>query len=86
MNENERQEYYAHLDALATQNDTIENYKSEGRKEGLAEGEAIGIEKGRTEGERQKALEIAKNMKSLGLPTETIIQVTGLSKEEIDNM
>ena len=94
MSDKERQEYYAHLDALATQNDTIENYKSEGRKEGLIEGEAIGIKKGRTEGEaigiekgeRQKALEIAKNMKSIGLPTETIIQATGLSKAEIENI
>ena len=86
MSDKERQEYYAHLDALATQNDTIENYKNEGRAEGLiegrieglAEGEAIGLEKGR--------IEIARNMKAIGLPTETISQATNLSKEEIDNM
>ena len=74
MSANERQEYFDHLDALATQNDTIENYKKEG--------EAIGLKKG----ERQKTLEIAKNMKSIGLPTETIIQATGLSKSEIENI
>ena len=33
MSANERQEYFAHLDALATQNDTIENYKKEGERQ-----------------------------------------------------
>ena len=48
-------------------------------KKGLVEGEAKGMEKGKTE----KALEIAKELKSLGMPLEQIIKATKLSIEEI---
>ena len=40
----------------------------------------------RQEGEIKKQIEIAKNMLKSNLPTETIVQCTGLSKEEIENL
>ena len=43
-------------------------------------------EEGRTEGERQKTLEIAKSMKADGLPLEVIVKYTGLSKSEIESI
>jgi len=51
--------------------------------EGVAEGHAKGIAEGRAEGEKKKALEIARNLKSLGVPPANIAKATGLSKEEI---
>ena len=46
--------------------------KAEGRAEGLAEGE------------RRKQLEIARNLKQMGLATEAIAQATGLTAETIE--
>ena len=56
--------------------------KAEGRAEGLAEGRA----EGRAEGEIQKAKEIAKTLKSMGVPMDTIVQSTQLSAEEIEQL
>lgn len=60
----------------------IEKGKAEGRAEGIAEG----IEKGKAEGERQRSLEIARNMKSANIPVESIMQFTGLSGEDIEKL
>ena len=51
----------------------------QGRSEGLAEGEAIGLEKGAA----QKQREIAKNLKHAGIPLDVIAENTGLTAEEI---
>ena len=72
----------------------IEGYaegREEGRKEGREEGRAEGREEGReegraegrAEGEKEKALAIARNMKSASMPTDMIAQMTGLSADEI---
>ena len=50
------------------------------------ESEAIGFEKGRTEGAAQKQREIAKNLKDLGVGTTEIIKATGLSAEEVEEL
>ena len=50
------------------------------------EGEAIGFEKGRTEGAAQKQREIAKNLKQAGIPIEVIAENTGLSCEEVERL
>jgi predicted transposase/invertase (TIGR01784 family) len=42
-----------------------------------------GVEKGKQEGERQKSLEIAKNLLKEGLAIDVISKVTGLSEKEI---
>lgn len=44
-----------------------------------AKGEQIG----REEGEKQKALDIAKNLHDQGIPIEIICKVTGLTKKNI---
>lgn len=48
--------------------------------------ERKGIEKGKAEGERQRSLEIARNMKSANIPVESIMQFTGLSGEDIEKL
>nr|WP_285844166.1 Rpn family recombination-promoting nuclease/putative transposase [Brevibacillus borstelensis] len=48
------------------------------REEGLAEG--------RTEGERQKATEVAKNLLAMDMTVEVVAKATGLSLEEIEKL
>ena len=54
------------------------------------ESEAIGFEKGRSEGEAigaaQKQREIAKNMKTKNIPVADIAEMTGLSAEEVEEL
>ena len=56
------------------------------RNEGLSEGEAIGLKKGRSEGAVQKQREIAKNFKHAGIPIAVIAENTGLTAEEIEKL
>ena len=56
--------------------------RDEGREEGIKQR----IEKGREEGAYAKAIETARNCLNLKMPVETIAQVTGLKKEEIDKV
>lgn len=57
-----------------------------GLKKGLKNGLKEGLEKGREEGRIEEKRTLARNMKSFGLLTEVISQVTGLSTEEIDQL
>ena len=43
-------------------------------------------DEGRAKGELMKQLEIAKNLKSMGLPAENIAQATGLTMEDIKEL
>lgn len=71
------------------QNDVLGSAKLEGHAEGLTEGlqkglqEGLeqGLEKGRVEGQKV----IAHKMKLKGLSIQDIIDLTGLSKEDIEN-
>lgn len=64
--------------------------KIEGKIEGLAEGKkeglAEGLKKGHEEGFLEAKKAIARNMKSLSIPTAQIIQATGLSAQEIEEL
>ena len=53
-----------------------------GMQQGLAEGKAEGL----AEGEKLKQLEIARNMKTLGISADIIAQSTGLSLEEVEHL
>ncbi len=68
MNESDRKEYFAHIDAIMSQNDTIETYKAEGR----------------AEGERDTNIKNAKRLKQLGIDFEIISKATDLSVEDIE--
>jgi len=52
-------------------------------EEGLAEGKAAGMEEGKAEGEAEAQRVIARRMRDLGLPVETIASTTGLSLDDI---
>ena len=52
------------------------------RSWGYDDGKADGLE----EGAKAKEIEIAKNLLNIGTSKEDIIKVTGLSKEELENL
>lgn len=56
---------------------------AKGREEGLAEGREEGLAEGLKEGERNKQLQIARNLRQMGLREEDIVKATGLSWNEI---
>ncbi|HPI20122.1 MAG TPA: Rpn family recombination-promoting nuclease/putative transposase [Candidatus Kapabacteria bacterium] len=60
--------------------------KEEGIKIGKEEGIEMGKEIGKEEGKYEKAKEIALKAKQSNLTIEAIIALTGLDKEEIDNL
>ena len=76
MSDAERYAYDEHVNAVMIQNDVLGNARAEGLEQGRAEG--------RAEGEHNKAMDIAKNLKKIGIPVEQIINATGLTKDEID--
>ncbi len=80
MNKMERDAYYKHLDNIVILRDNIFTEREEGRLEGRAEGR----EEGRMEGRMEERKANAKKMKSLGIPADTISQITGLPVEDID--
>lgn len=59
---------------------------AEGRAEGMAEGMEKGMVNGKAEGEKEAKEKIAANLLSLGVSVETIVQASGLSEEEIENL
>ena len=78
MSDAERYAYDEHVNAVMIQNDVLGNARAEGLAEGRAEG--------RKEGEHAKAIDIAKNLKNIGLPIEQIISATGLTEEIINSL
>jgi predicted transposase/invertase (TIGR01784 family) len=58
----------------------------EGQARGLVEGQAKGLAEGREEGRSNASLDIARNLKSIGLSASQIASVTGLSPETIDGL
>ncbi len=76
----ERQKY------LHDEASMIEWATEKGLKKGLEEGLAKGLEEGLTKGERKKAVEIARNMLSLGIEIEVIAKASGLSKSEVQSL
>ena len=56
------------------------------RQKGFAEGRAEGFAESRAEGERRKQLEIARNLKQMGLAMEAIAQATGLAPDVVGQL
>ena len=56
--------------------------KAKGKNEGLAEGKAKGLAEGKAEGKA----EIAINLLKKNYPIDEIVEITGLSKEEIEKL
>jgi predicted transposase YdaD len=64
----------------------MEKGKAEGLAEGKAEGKAEGIAEGLAKGIKETQLSTARKMQKLGMTIEEISEITGLTKDEIDNL
>jgi predicted transposase/invertase (TIGR01784 family) len=69
--EKERREYQRELERRMVENDVMNTYFIDGKDEGVKEGE------------KNEKMKIARNMKGKDYPIEDIIDMTGLSAEEI---
>ena len=56
------------------------------KENGLAEGRKEGKEEGRKEGKREEQIKIAKKMKEKGMDIDSILEITGLTKEEFEKI
>ena len=59
---------------------------SAGVERGLAEGKSVGLAEGEVRGSRQKALETARILKQFGDSVQKIVQVTGLTVQEVETL
>ena len=86
FSEAEKEGYEDHLKWLRIQTNTIKKYEQQARAEGLAEGLAEGIAEGEARGEAKSRTEVAKNLIKLGVSTDIIINATGLTHEEVEEI
>ena len=61
----------------------LKNSLDTAEEKGVIKGIEIGRAEGRAEGEQSKAIDIAKNLKSMGFSIADIIKATGLSEDDI---
>ena len=71
-------QYEASLKAYRDNNNIMQTAEDKGVEKGIAIG--------RKEGEKNKALEIARNLKAAGMPAEQIASITGLTADEIEKL
>ena len=62
----------------------LRSFEMDARRAGFQQGMTQGIRQGEARGSHQKALETARILKQLGDSITKIVQVTGLSKEEVE--
>ena len=90
----EQREYEASKMAYRDIKNSIDTAKREGKEEGLAEGMerglAEGMEKGMAEGMEkgmnQRSLEIARKMLANGMDAATVMEITGLSESQLQQL
>ena len=73
-------------DTICVMDYAIEKGLKEGFDKGLKEGLKEGMEKGIAEGEKKGRYDIARNLLAMGLPIDSIMQATGLSRDEITSL
>ena len=86
MSANERLEYELSLaterDLLAALDAKFEDGEMKGREEGIKEG----MKEGMKEGKKEERTKIASKMKLIGIPIPEIIESTGLTAKEIEQL
>ena len=63
--------------------DSYQKGKEKGKEEGIAEGMEKGIKQGMEKGMSQRSLEIARKMLAKGMDEASVMDMTGLTAEEI---
>ena len=80
----EQREYEASKMAYRDIKNSIDTAKREGKEEGLAEGMEKGLAEGMERGMTQRSLEIARKMLANGMDAATVMEITGLSAEQLE--
>ena len=80
----ELHEYEDSLKTYCDLKNSIDTAILQGHEKGLEEGLEQGRAEGRAEGQKDKALEIARNLKKAGMSIKEISQMTGLSETDIE--
>ena len=73
-------------DIYATRKFDEKRGREKGLAEGLAKGRTEGRVEGRAEGELSKGLEVARNMLAIGMPWSQIVQLTGLTEDQLKQL
>jgi len=82
----EMYDYEESLKRFRDINNVIDTAKNEAFAGGKAEGIEEGRVEGRAEGIEEGILKVARKMKSKGIPQSSIIEMTGLTAEEIERL
>ena len=82
MSAAERNEYIHYQKQSVHSQDVLHAATAKGKAEGIE----LGMQKGKSEGETNKAIEIAKNMLSKSYSISDISSITGLSHDEIKKL
>ena len=64
----------------------MEKGLAEGMKKGLAEGVEKGLAEGMEKGMNQRSLEIARKMLANGMDAATVMEITGLSESQLQQL
>ena len=65
---------------------SIDTAKREGKEEGLAEGMEKGLAEGMKKGMNKRSLEIARKMLANGMDAATVMEITGLSESQLQQL
>ena len=82
----ELREYEDSRKAYRDLKNSLDTALRQGHAKGLEEGHAKGLEEGLAEGRAEGKIEMAKKLKSLGVDLKTIMQASGLTAEQIEQL
>lgn len=82
----EQREYEASKMAYRDIKNSIDAAKREGKEEGLAEGMEKGLAEGMEKGMNQRSLEIARTMLAKGIVAAMVMEITGLSESQLQQL
>ena len=86
LSEKDKHAYFRHMESVRHMKSLFDTSHYEGYGEGYDKGYGKGIEKGIEKGRDGRSLEIAKQMKLMGMTDEQIIQATGLTAEILEKL
>ncbi len=82
----EMREYEASKKAYRDIKNSVDTAKREGIAEGMKQGMEQGMEKGMKQGLEQRSLEIARKMLAKGMDAASVMEITGLSAEQMQQL
>ena len=82
----EMREYEASKKAYRDIKNSVDTAKREGIAEGMEKGMKQGMEKGMKQGLEQRSLEIARKMLAKGMDAASVMEITGLSAEQMQQL